>query len=349
MKKAIMKVAKLYSFDNISIEEVPIPEVKSDEVLIKTKACGICSGEVMKWYVEKKAPLVLGHEMTGEIVKIGEGLNDFIPFNVGDRVFVHHHAPCLKCPYCGRGDFVHCKAWVESKIIPGGLSEYFIASKNTIMNDTIKLPENISFEDGALTEPVACVVKSLSRSLIKEGDTMLVIGLGFMGQVHVLLGRLFGARKIIGADFVPFRLKKVIEFGADLAIDVSKKDLLNSVKDYTESYLANVVIVCPNDIKAIQEGLKCVAKGGTLMLFTPSKPGEGLMIDTNYIYFNDITIRTSYSCGPEDTKRALKLIQEGILSAERLVTHKFSIEEVEKAFRITAEAKDSLKCMILFQ
>lgn len=342
-----MKVAKLYSFGNILIEEVPIPEVKSDEILIKTRACGICSGEVMKWYIEKKAPLVLGHEMTGEIVKIGEGLNDSVPFTIGDRVFVHHHAPCLQCRYCQRGDYVHCKTWAESKIIPGGISEYFIAPKNIVVNDTIKLPGNLAFEDGALIEPVACVVKSLSRSLIKEGDTMLVIGLGFMGQVHILLGRFFGAKKILGADLVPFRLKKAIEFGADSVIDVSKEDLFTFVKDYTEGYLANVVIVCPNDIKAIQESLKCVAKGGTLMLFTPSKPDERLIIDTNHIYFNDITIRTSYSCGPEDTKRALNFIQEGILSADRLVTHKFSIEETEKAFRITAEAQDSLKCMII--
>ncbi|MCX7914227.1 MAG: alcohol dehydrogenase catalytic domain-containing protein [Thermodesulfovibrionales bacterium] len=343
-----MKVAKLYSFNKIAIEEIPIPEVKSDEILVKTRACGICSGDVMKWYIEKKAPLVLGHEPAGEIIKIGEDLIDSIPFTIGDRVFVHHHAPCMQCRYCQRGDFVHCKTWIESKIIPGGISEYFIAPKEIVINDTLKLPENLSFEDGALIEPVACVVKSLSRSLLKEGDTMLIVGLGFMGQLHVILGRFFGAKKIIGADFIPFRLEKALEFGADLVIDASKEDLYNVIRDYTNGFLANVVIVCPNNSHAIQQGLKCVAKGGVLMLFAPSNPNEKLLIDINNLYFSDITITTSYSCGPQETRRALSFIQEGIIPGQRLITHRFSLEDTERAFRITAEAKDSLKCMIVF-
>lgn len=343
-----MKIAKLYNFSDIRIESVPIPDVGDEDVLIKTVACGICSGDVMPWYIAKKAPLVLGHEPAGEIVKIGQGLSADLPFKVGDKVFVHHHAPCMSCRYCMRGDFVQCSTWQSSKIIPGGISEYFLVPKINLFNDTLKIPEELSCEDGALIEPVACVVKSLKRSLLKDGDTVLIIGLGFMGQVHVILSRFFGARTVIGADLIPFRLKKALEFGADSVIDVSKKNIGESIKSITEGHMADIVIVCPNSIEAIREGLNCVARGGTLMLFTPAKPTELLTIDPNYLYFRDMNITTSYSCGPEDTREAFKFIKDGIINSKTLITHRFPIDETEKAFRITAEAKDSLKCMIVF-
>ncbi len=343
-----MKVARLYSFSNIVIEDIPIPEIGNEEALIKTKACGICSGDVMQWYIEKKAPLVLGHEPAGEIIKIGKDLSHSTPFAVGDRVFVHHHAPCMICKYCHRNDFVQCDKWRQSNIIPGGISEYFVVPKINLLNDTLKLPDELSYEDGALIEPVACVVKSLRRSSIKDGDTLLVIGLGVMGQFHLMLGHRYGADKIIGVDMVPYRLNKAIESGADEVIDVSKENLTEALSNLTSGHMADVVIVCPNSIEAIKQGLSCVARGGTLMLFAPAKPEELLTIDPNYIYFRDINIKTSYSCGPDDTRYALRFIQRGLINAKKLVTHRFSIDETAKAFKITAEAKDSLKCMVIF-
>lgn len=345
-----MKVAKLYDFTTIKIEDIPIPKIGNKEALVKTKACGICSGDVMQWYIEKKAPLVLGHEPVGEIVELGkglEGLSDF-QFTVGDRVFVHHHAPCMACRYCNRQDFVQCDAWRNSKIVPGGISEYFVVPEGNLKIDTLKLPKELPYIDAALIEPVACVVKSLRRSLIKDGDTLLVIGLGFMGQVHLMLGKNFGAEKIIGTDRISYRLIKGVESGADEVIDASKFEIREKLAELTDGYMANVVIVCPNSIEAIQQGLQCVARGGTLMLFAPAKPGEIFTIDPNYIYFKDINITTSYSCGPEDTKEALRLIERGIVEPKKLITHKFSIDETDRAFRLTAKAGNSLKCMVIF-
>jgi len=347
-----MKIARLYSFFDIRIEDIPIPEISAESVLVRTDACGICSGDVMPWYIEKKAPLVLGHEPAGEIVKIGDGFADFqdsLPFWIGDRIFVHHHAPCMTCRYCSRHDFVQCETWRKSKIIPGGISEYFVVPKLNLLNDTLKLPEELSPEDGALIEPVACVVKSLRRSMLKKGDTVLVIGLGFMGQVHIILSKCFGAQRVIGADIVRFRLNKAIEFGADSVIDVSQERLSDSVNNLTGGHMADIVIVCPNSIEVIMQGLDCVSRGGSLVIFTPPKPGELLAIDPNYIFFRDISILTSYSCGPADTRDALGFIKNGFVTAEKLVTHRFSIDETDKAFRLTAEAKESLKCMIVFK
>jgi L-iditol 2-dehydrogenase len=340
-----MKTAKLYAFDDIRIEETPVPDVGPRDALLKTMACGICSGDVMPWYIEKKAPLVLGHEPAGEIVAVGKEVTAFSP---GDRVFVHHHAPCFNCRYCKKGNYVHCETWRNTKIIPGGISEYILIPRINLENDTLNLPGDLSYEDGSLIEPTACVVKALKRVNVRRGDTLLVIGLGIMGQLNILLAKKYGAGKIIAADMVPFRLQKAKEFGADDVINVSETGLLGPLKELTDGEMGDVVIVGPNSVDAMKQGISAAGAGGRVLFFTPAKPGEHLIIDPNPLYFRDISIITSYSCGPTDTADALQLIEEGIVRAERLVTHRFPIERTAEAFRLTAEARDSLKSVIIF-
>ncbi len=341
-----MKIAKLYSFNDIRIENVPVPEIGTKDALIKTKACGICSGDVMPWYIEKKAPLVPGHEPSGEIVEVGRDVASFKP---GDRVFVHHHAPCFTCRYCKRGDYVQCGTWRNTRIIPGGISEYILIPEVNLENDTLRLSDNLSYEDGTLIEPAACVVKALKRANIKQGDTVLIIGLGVMGQINVLVAGKYGAGKIIGADLVPFRLQKAKEFGAYGVIDVSKHNLIDALKDITDGEMADIVIVGPNSVDAMKQGISAVSSGGRVLFFTPAKPGEQLTIDPNDLYFRDINIITSYSCGPTDTADALDIIEQGTIRAELLVTHRFPVEETAEAFRLTAQAGNSLKALITFE
>ena len=341
-----MKIARLYSFNDIKIEDIPVPEIGPGEVLMKVKASGICSGDVMPWYIEKKAPLVLGHEPSGEIVETGANADKYSP---GDRIFVHHHAPCMNCKFCSRGDYVQCSEWRRSKIIPGGISEYVLIPEGNLINDSLLLPDSVSFEDAALIEPLACVGKSMKRSGIKKGDTVLIIGLGVMGIMHLLLAPHFGAGQTVCADMVEFRLKKARELGADAEIDVSNDSLREAAISLTGGRGADIVIIGPNSISAIDAGLQCTAPGGTAVLFTPAGPGEHLTIDPNYLYFRDINIVTSYSCGPDDTKKSLELIREGAVTAQKLVTHRFSIDETERAYRLVADAKESLKVLIKFE
>lgn len=339
-----MKTARLYSFHDIRIEDIPVPKVGARDALIKAKACGICSGDVMPWYIEKKAPLVIGHEPAGEIVEIG---NEVTSFHRGDRVFVHHHAPCLSCRHCRRGNYVQCYTWRKTTLIPGGISEYILVQETNLKNDTIALPEDVSYADATLIEPLACVIKALRRVNIKGGETVLVIGLGAMGLMHVILSRYYGAARIIGADMVPYRIMKARDLGAEV-IDVSKENLVQSVKDRTRGEMADVVVVGPNSVSAMKQGIEAVGAGGTVLFFTPARPGEQLTIDPNDLYFRDINIITSYSCGPDDTRAALNVIRDGIVPAKLLVTHRFPIELTAEAFRLTSEAKNSLKCIIVF-
>jgi len=340
-----MKVARLYSYGNITIEDIPIPSIGPDEALIKTKASGICSGDTMKWYIDKKAPLVLGHEPAGEIIELGKDVSYFEP---GDRVFVHHHAPCFLCDFCKRGDYVHCSSWRKSFITPGGISEYILVPTLNLDNDTLKLPPKVNFEAGSLIEPLACVIKSIRRSRMRKGDTVLIIGLGIMGMLHLILAKQSGAGTVICSDFNEFRRSKAIEFGADHVIDPSSTDLKKEITDITEGKLAHIVIVGPNSVEAMLQGISCVAPGGTVLFFTPAQPGETLSLDPNQLYFNDISLVTSYSCGPTDTADALELLETGLIPIRQLITHRFFIEDTALAFDITAKAEDSLKCIIVF-
>ncbi len=340
-----MKVAKLYSYHDIRIEEIPVPEVGPGDALIKTMACGICSGDVMPWYIEKKAPLVIGHEPAGEIIQVGENVTSF---RIGDRVFVHHHAPCFTCRFCKRGDYVQCDTWKTTNIIPGGVSEYIVIPQINLENDTLILPDVLSYEDGTLIEPTACVIKALKRVRVRKGDIVLIIGLGVMGMLNLLLARKFGAEKIFGADMVQFRLDKAKEFGADSVINVSKENLIDSLRESTKGAMADLVIVGPNSVDAMKQGIMAAGRGGRVLFFTPAKPDEHLTIDPNNLYFKDISIIPSYSCGPADTADALEIIEEGTVRADKLVTHRFPIEKTEQAFNITAEARSSLKSVIVF-
>ncbi|MFQ5823552.1 MAG: alcohol dehydrogenase catalytic domain-containing protein [bacterium] len=339
-----MKTARLYNLNDIRIEDIPIPEIAQDEALVRMKVCGICGSDTMAWYVKKKAPFFLGHEPSGIIEKVGSKVQNF---DEGDRVFVHHHAPCFDCKYCRKEQFSLCPTWKASKIDPGGMAEFFRVPGVNLRGDTLKLPSSLSFEDGALIEPTACVVKSLHKATLKSEDRVLVIGLGVTGQMHILLARHNGVRQIIGADLVPYRLKKALEFGADSVVNVAEENLVEKVEELTHEQMADLVIVGPGTTEVMKMGISCVGKGGTVLFFTPSPTEEMLEINPYHLYFNEINLFFSYSCGPHDTRQALSLIEQGVITAEKLVTHRFSIEKAKEAFEATNKAGEFLKILVV--
>jgi L-iditol 2-dehydrogenase len=325
-----MKCAVLYSRSDIRVEEKPKPQPGAGELLVRTRACGICSGDVMGWYVERKAPLVLGHEPAGEIVEIGSGSeatgDDERAFKVGDRVFVHHHAPCLSCGACAGGDYVQCERWRATAIDPGGMAEYFRVPAENV-SDTLLLPKSVAFADASLIEPLACVVKSLRRGAVRSGDCVLVLGLGVMGQLHVLAGRALGAI-VFGTDFIEERRTLAERNGA------------SSVHpDEAQDVQADVVICGPGTAGALHAALASVRPGGTVVMFTPFGPDDTLTVDAERFYFKDLRLVASYSSGPNDTREALGLIARGIVSAEKLGATTFPLDRVVEAYNALAESR----------
>jgi len=341
-----MKAAQLHSLADIEIVDTPVPEIGDHEALVRMRACGICGSDTMEWYVKKKAPFFLGHEPAGVIEKVGRNVTQF---KQGDRVFVHHHAPCFDCKFCRKKQYALCAAWKASNLAPGGMAEFFRVPEINLNGDMLLLPESFSFEDGSLIEPVACVVKSMRKANLQPQDSLLVIGLGVMGQMHVLLARHAGVHQIIGADRVPYRLNKAREFGANMVVDVTREELPEAVRQATDGDLADVVIVGPGTTSAMATAMKCVGKGGTVLFFTPAPDGELLSIHPFHLYFNEINLLFSYSCGPDDTRGAMALIEQGIINAEKLVTHRYPLEKIREAVDNTIKAGESLKTLVVCQ
>lgn len=342
-----MRVARFYDLNDIRIEEQPVPEIGPGEALVRMAVCGICTSDTLSWYVRRKAPAVLGHEPVGTVVAVGEDVDGFRP---GDRVFVHHHAPCMACRLCRRGLYSMCPTWKAAALDPGGLAEYVRVPALNLGTDTLRLPDGLAFEDAAFIEPVACVVQALRRrSQVREGDRVLVIGMGIMGQLLALVARHDGAGRVIVADRVRYRLDRALELGADLAVDVTREDLKDAVSRATDGDMADLVIVGPGSLEAMASGLSAVGTGGTVQLFTPARPGAQLPVDPYDLYSRDLTLTTSYSCGPPDTREALKLVQEGVVRADRLVTHRYPLSETAAAFATVAAAGASMKTLVVIR
>jgi len=338
-----MKVATYYSRQDIRLEDVPVPKLGPSEILVQVRACGLCGSDLMEWYVKEKAPAVLGHEPAGVIAEVGQGVTQF---EVGDRVFAHHHVPCFTCHHCLRGYYTLCETFKATHLDPGGFAEYVRVPALNVERDVLKLPPDMSFAEATLIEPVATCIRGIERANIQTGDTVIVIGAGVAGLVHMQLARVLGAGLIVITDFSEFRLEIARRLGADSAIN-AREDVLTALKELNEGRAADVVIVTAGSIEAMAHGMALAGGGATVLLFAPSPPEATLPVSPFRLLFSEITIAASYSCSPVETGQALKLIQGGRIKAEELITHRFDLTGVGEAIRLASEAGESLKIVII--
>jgi L-iditol 2-dehydrogenase len=341
-----MKAAVYYSQQDIRIEETSTPEIGEDEVLVEMKACGLCGSDLMDWYLKSRAPLVLGHEPTGIIAKAGSEVKQF---NVGDKVFAHHHVACLKCHYCKHEDYTLCKQFHETHIDPGGLAEYFRVPAPNLKVDTLKIPETLSLEEATLIEPVGCCIRAFNKSSIQPEDTVVIIGAGVTGIIHTVLSKIFGASKTIVSDLIDYRLQMARKFGADVIVNPKNEDLKAVVNAETDGIGADLVVVTAPSLEAYKSGLRTCRKGGKLCVFAPTSPGKYLQISPKKLFFSEIQIIPSYSTSHLETRKALELMKTGRLKVKELITHRFRLADAAKAFKTALEVKESLKVIVLNQ
>jgi len=339
-----MKAAVYYSLDDVRVEEVPKPKIGPDEILVEMKACGICGSDLMEWYLKNRVPLVLGHEPSGVIVEVGDKVEDF---KLGERVFVHHHVACFKCHYCLRGDYTMCEKFGQTHIHPGGFAQYFRAPAPNLQMDTLKIPDNVSFEEATIIEPVACCVRALTKCKVQPGDTVVIIGAGPSGIIHAMLSRSFGASQVIVSDLIKYRLEAAKRFGADLAVNPRSESLVEKVREVTDEMGADMVVVTVPNVKALLEGMDVCRRGGTLCVFAPTPPNEYMRVSPHRLFFSEIKFIPSYSTSHIETRIALKLISSGRIKAKELITHRFPLNRIEDAFKKAAKGKECLKVVVL--
>ncbi len=339
-----MKAAVYYNNKDVRLEDYPDPVIGPGELKIKVDSCGLCGGDTMEWYLVHKAPIVLGHEPTGVVTEVGQGVTKFKP---GDRVFVHHHVACMSCHYCRRGFFTMCEKFTQTHIYPGAFSEYVRVPADNVEHDVHLLPDSVSLEEGSLIEPMACVVKAIKIADIQPGDTVAVVGSGSMGLGFIQLARVWGAGKVVAFDFVDWRLERGQELGADAAINSASLDGLEALREINQGRGADVVIVTPNGIKPIEFGLRIADKGATVLFFAPPHPDETLTLrPTPDLFFREITLKTTYSCNHIDTAQALQFIASGQINGSAMITHRFGLDRVADGIALVQEADQSIKCII---
>jgi len=338
-----MKAAVYHSPRDIRFEDFPKPKIGTDEVLVEMKACGICGSDLMEWYLQRRAPLVLGHEPAGVVTETG---GDVEGFRRGDRVFVHHHVACLKCHYCSRGDYTMCPQFGETHIEPGGFAQYFRIPAPNLRIDTLKIPASLSYEEATLIEPVGCCIRAQNKCEIQSGDSVAIVGAGPSGLIHALLARIAGAGQVIVSDLVDYRLEAAKRFGADLTVNPLRVNLNREVRKATAGRGADVVIVTAPNIKAFSHGVIICRGGGTLCLFAPTRPSDYARIRPHRLFFSEINVVPSYSTSHIETRAALELLNSGKIRAKELITHRFPLHRVQEAFRTTAEDKECLKVVV---
>ena len=339
-----MKAAFLHGPYDIEVEEVPIPEIGSREILVEMKACGVCGTDIEKMHGKFITPPKLGHEVTGKVVELGREVNGF---QIGDRVFVHHHVPCYKCHYCKHGDYTMCEEFSKTNLDPCGCAERFrVPELNVERGAILKLPSHISFEVGTLIEPTACCIRALNKSRLEVGDDVLIIGAGPVGLTMVDLLKLRGVCTITVSETIEFRRKSAESFGADYVVNPEQEDLQERVGKITDGRGADLVILAAGGSEAIIQGIGCVRKGGQILLFGVPPKGEVLSYDVSNIFINEVNITPSYSTTEIETTTALKLIGNSKLNVHKLITNTFPLIDTLNAIRFAAESKNALKVMI---
>ncbi|MFM9872145.1 MAG: alcohol dehydrogenase catalytic domain-containing protein [Fimbriimonadaceae bacterium] len=319
----LMRAARFHKGGEIRVDEVPVPACPTGGLLVRSLACGLCSGELMGWYMERKAergPHVLGHEVVGIIV---ESQDERFP--VGVQVSPHHHAPCFECEYCRRGAFVHCATWRSTRLDPGGMAEYFAVSKELLGDCPIT--EGLDIETATLVEPLACVAKQLRRLRFAPKEPSAVVGLGVMGLLHALV-----MPGCVGYEINDRRREWAESVGVDCnAVEGAK-------------YVC--VVLCPGSVDALEFAAGITDVGGRVGLFAPLTPGNQ-PFDFEKAYMHDIEMINSYSCGPDDTALALQWLKDGRAKGEQVISDRISLDELPEAYK-NMKNGEILKPVVIF-
>ncbi len=338
-----MRVAMYYRNDDVRVEDVPTPQIGPGELRVRIEASGICGSDVMEWYRIKKAPLVLGHEIGGQVVAVGEGVERFA---VGDRVTATHHVPCNTCHLCLRGHHTLCDTLRTTKFDPGGFSELVRIPPLQTDRGTLKLPDGVSYEEATFAEPLGCVVRGQRAADVRPGQSVLVLGSGLAGLLHIALARAAGAGPIVATDVHPARIAAARRFGADVAIDPTATDVETTIRELNHGRLADRVLVCTAVPAVNEQAWQLVERGGVVLFFALVTPGVDLTYPAFDLWNRGVTIVQSYAAAQRDLAEALTLIEHGRVPAADMITHRLPLADAATGFGMVASAGDSIKVIV---
>lgn len=333
-----MKVSMWYSNRDIRLEELPTPSAGPGQMLVEVLSCGICGSDIVEWYRLPRAPLVQGHEVGVRVVETGAGVTRF---DKGDRLFIPPKVPCLECDTCLKGHHPQCT--VVKDRLPGGFAEYILVPKELVAKGATLLPDSVSYDQATFIEPLACAVRAQRLAAVEADQTVLVLGSGMSGLLHVKLAKHRGC-KVIATDINPRRLELARGFGANHVVDAASDVLAELIR--INGRKADAVIVTTGAMAALEQAWATVDKGGAVVLFAVPGPDKDVVVPLNDFWTQEIRILTSYYCGPPDIEASLELIAKGDITVDDLITHRLPLEETGRGFGLIVDGTESLKVII---
>jgi len=340
-----MKAALLYGVRDLRIENVGVPKAESGELLVKVRAATTCGTDLkifQRGYVEGviKLPTVFGHEWAGDIVEVGEGVSWL---KKGMRVRAGNSSPCLRCYMCQRGKFNLCE---DMMWLWGAYAEYIKVPQRIVMLNTQEIPAHVSYEEAAVTEPLACVLHGVEEAGIKLGDTVAITGAGPIGLLYLLTVKKVGASRVIISDTVEERLQLAQKIGADETINAKQENTVEETKKLTNGYGADVVIEAIGTPTTWEQALKMVRKGGTVLEFGGCPPGTEIKVSTEQLHYGETTILGAFHTTPTHFKKALNLIASGTINVKPLITNRMKLADLKRAFETLTTSKTDIKIAI---
>jgi L-iditol 2-dehydrogenase len=346
---ATMKAAVYHGVNDVRMEEVPVPEIGAGEILVRVHTCGICGTDLKKIATgSHSAPRIFGHETSGLVAQIGEGVRKF---SVGERVVMFHHIPCRECYYCQHKTFAQCATYKKVgctagfEASGGGFAEYVRVMDWIVEKGTVRIPDGVSFEQACFVEPVNTCIKGIETLRLLAGETVLVIGQGPIGLILATLAKRAGAR-VITSDLYPARLTMANSFGLNLTIDASKTDAGQAVRGMTEGRGADAVILAVGGNGLIRPAMDAARPGGRVLLFAQTARGEAT-IDPAAVCVDEKTLLGSYSASVELQEESVQFVMNREMDLAGLISHRFPLASGVEALKLAAHPQpDSMKIVI---
>ncbi|NIM50881.1 MAG: alcohol dehydrogenase catalytic domain-containing protein [Gemmatimonadales bacterium] len=336
------RVAVYHSNRDFRLETRPLPPIGAGELLLEVAASGICGSDVLEWYRQPKAPTVLGHEVAGRVMAVGDGVQEI---QVGDRIVATHHVPCMVCRYCLTGRETMCEMLRRTSFDPGGFAHFIRVPAVNVERGVLKLPDHVTDDAGSMVEPLGCTLRGQRKVQLGTGDAVLILGSGVSGALHLLAARARGAQRVFMSDIEPLRCDVARGLGADRVLD-AREPIPELVREELGQGVDHV-IVCTGAPEAIAQALDAVDRGGSVLFFAPLGPGERFPLPFDTVFWrNDVTLTSSYGAGLGDMTEALDLVASGRVDVAPLVTHRLPLSEVQRGFELMLQARDSLKIII---